>query len=126
VNTNPLQAPFPQLLCQEDCWSNILSKRWSGATVKKRGMLSPKARKQVGTVLERLPSEMGWNYHVITSFLKEEHKEKNMLCHKKKLLLRLRERPEKFIKGTIAKCTDVLKTHALYCSGVTDRTSLCT
>nr|XP_013815870.1 PREDICTED: uncharacterized protein LOC106499048 [Apteryx mantelli mantelli] len=59
------------------------------------------------SVLERLPSEMGWNYHVITSFLKEEHKEKNMLCHKKKLLLRLRERPEKFIKGTIAKCTDV-------------------
>lgn len=62
--------------------------------------------------LECLPLEVGWKYYVITGFLKEEHKELTMLWHKKEKLLRLREQPEKFIKGTAAKYTDVWSSRA--------------
>uniref|UniRef100_A0A8D2QVA6 Uncharacterized protein n=1 Tax=Zosterops lateralis melanops TaxID=1220523 RepID=A0A8D2QVA6_ZOSLA len=55
------------------------------------------------SVLECLPLEVGWKHHLITAFLKEEHKGKTMVGLKKEKLLRLRDQPEKFIKGTAAK-----------------------
>lgn len=56
--------------------------------------------------------EVGWKHHLITAFLNEEHKGKTVLGLKKEKLLRLREQPEKFIKGTAAKCTGVWSSRA--------------
>lgn len=122
MNVNPLKL---QSLCCiiSRTVGAILSKRLSGALLRQREVPFPKARNQEGTqvtlqvlpeisVLECLPLEVGWKHHLITAFLKEEYKWKTMLGLKKEKLLRLREQPEKFIKGTAAKYTGVWSSRA--------------
>lgn len=116
MNVNPLKLPL--LYHQQDFWSNIVQEiEWCvGET--KGGTLSQSRESRGNTghlasklpeisVLECLPLEVGWKHHLITAFLKEEHKGKTMLAPKKEKILRLREQPQKFIKGTAAKCTGV-------------------
>ena len=84
------QAPFPLLHCQQDCWSNNIQEiEWCiGETKGGNLSQSKESRGNAGhlesmqpeiSVLECLPLEVGWKYHVITAFLRKEHKEKTML-----------------------------------------------
>ena len=56
--------------------------------------------------------EVGWMYQVVTIILEEKRKEKTMIHHQKKQLMRLRKQAEKNIEKKIDKFTEVLKTHS--------------
>ncbi|KAF4010752.1 hypothetical protein G4228_001986 [Cervus hanglu yarkandensis] len=86
---------------------------------KKKRMVVPAALKvlclkptQKCAYLCRPAHEVGWKYQLVTITLEEKRKEKAMIHHQKKQLMRLRKQAEKNIEKKTDKFTEVLKTHS--------------